>query len=109
MITVRNNQLHRRTITIDLPTNIAITLQNEQYDELISALELSMAEKVLECDNRVKNVEKKSETNREFIKEIREVFYEDLGSVFFKRSVKEIDIEKIDAILEKYSSLLGFE
>lgn len=111
MITVRNNQLNRKTIDIDLSANLSISLQNEQYDELISALEVSMAEKIIDADKRIEKVNQKLTTTYDFIKEIREVFYDmDDDRIFImKRDYKEISFKKLDEILEKYNDYLGFQ
>lgn len=109
MIQVRNNQLGRKTIDIDLNESVTISLRNEQYDELMSALEVSNDEKIKFSDKRVENAINRTNNNIAFINDIRDVFYENYGSVHLKKSLKEIDVEKLDAILEKYSALLGFE
>lgn len=111
MITVRNNQVNRKTINIDLCANFSISLQDEQYDELISALEISMAEKIIDADKRINKVNEKLTTTYDFIKEIREVFYDmNPDNIFImKRDFKEIPIDKLDEVLEKYNDYLGFQ
>lgn len=109
MIQVRNNQVGKKTIDIDLNESITISLRDEQYDELISALELSTADKIISSDKRVQNAIERTNNNITFINDIRDVFYENLGSVHLRKNIQEIDLKLFDELLEKYSALLGFE
>ena len=87
--------------------SVSINLRNEEYDQLLKALEISTAEKIVTSDKRVENAKKRTKNCLAFIHEIREVFYEDFGDIFLKREIKEIDKKKLDDLLDKYSNLLG--
>jgi len=109
MIRVRNNHLGQKHIDIDFGSTITISLYDEQYDELINALELSMAEKVIDSNQRVIALEKRADNIRVFIKEIREFFY-DMDSVFItQKKMTELDSEKLTQLLNNYNDLLGFQ
>ena len=109
MIRVRNNHIKQKNIDIDFGDTISISLQNEHYYELINALELTMAEKVIDSTQRVITLENRAEKVRVFINEIREFFY-DMDSVFITlKDISELDSDKLTDLLNKYDDLLGFQ
>ncbi|UFK27495.1 hypothetical protein [Elizabethkingia phage TCUEAP3] len=109
MIRVRNNHVGQKNIDIDFGGTITISLYDEQYFELLDALELSMAEKVIDSTQRVITLEKRADNIRVFIKEIREFFY-DMDSVFIiPKKMTELDSEKLANLLNNYDDLLGFQ
>ena len=110
MIKVRNNYTGNKSIDIDLSPKVTISLRDEQYDQLVEALDASMAEKIKESDKYQARVEKRSKACRDFIEEIRDVFYDmEVPGFGLKRCLKEIDSDKLDELLDKHSKLLGFE
>ena len=111
MITVENNQIREKTIDININNNITISLRNDEYDELIEKLNLSMLEKLKKSDLYIKKIEKKENDCINFIKDISNIFYiyYDYSDVFFKKTISEIDQEKLFEILKKYNKLLGLE
>ncbi|MGK6342878.1 hypothetical protein ACMGDK_11600 [Chryseobacterium sp. DT-3] len=110
MIKVRNNQVGRKTIDIDLNESVTISLRDQQYDELLKALEVSMAEKIINSDARTIKANKRADTALDFIKEIRNVFYDMEGDFFIlRRDLEDIPLLKLDEVLEKYNEYLGFE
>lgn len=109
MVEVINNLVGCKAIDIVIDKNVTLTLNNEQYDQLISVLTPSLAEKVKESDLFFKGAQKKRKECNNFLQEIREVFYDMHSRTGLKRDLKDIDSVKLDEILEKYSELLGFE
>ncbi|MCT3661068.1 hypothetical protein HZR00_00875 [Elizabethkingia anophelis] len=109
MVEVRNNYVGSKSIDIVIDNNIILTLNNDQYDELISELNPSLAEKVKESDLYFKGAQKKIQECNNFIREVRDIFYDMLDFTGVKRDLKNVDTIKLDEILEKYNELLGFE
>ena len=59
MINIRNNQTFEKTIDIDINNQVTITLRDDEYDELVKKLELSMTEKMEYLNLYFKKIEKK--------------------------------------------------
>lgn len=112
MINVRNNQLREKTIDIDINDNVTISLRNEEYDELIEKLNLSMLEKLKYSDLYFKKIEKKEKECYNLIKDISNIFYDmrdEDSEIVFRKTISEIDQDKLFEVLKKYHKILGLE
>lgn len=109
MVEVINNLVGCKAIDIVIDKNVTLTLNNEQYDQLISELTPSLAEKVNQSDLFFKSAQRKRQECNNLLQEIREIFYDMHNRTGLKRDLKDIDSVKLDDVLEKYSELLGFE
>lgn len=112
MINIRNNQTFEKTIDIDINNQVTITLRNDEYDELVKKLELSMSEKMEYLNLYFKKIEKKENDCYNFIKEISHIFYDmydENSEIVFRKTTSEIDQDKLFEVLKKYHKLLGLE
>ncbi|UBD75695.1 hypothetical protein K6V26_04955 [Parabacteroides goldsteinii] len=106
---VRNNDLSDRSIDIDMTDGVSIHLYKQEYDELVRLL-------IPEMEQEIKTaylIQYKAMNERKdcwnFIKEIRGLFYDDSDGEFcIRKSVDELDEDRIIEVLEKYKKLLGF-
>lgn len=102
-----NGMPANESYNIELSKGVTLTLSQDEYQELASQIN-EKASKDLQKVNEVSEKYWARQKNiNEFIKEVRDVFYEDLDDIFLKRS--EINEEELSKVLDKYGSLLGFE
>lgn len=100
----------RRHIDIDICPGISINLSKEEYDKFCIKLCDSLKEEIYISINRFENANKKIKEARNFMLEIRSLFYDEEESDFvWKKDIDEIDNEKLNSILNKYSSFLELE
>lgn len=111
MIKIRNNSLTHRSIDIDISEGVSIHLYKEQYDTLCNLLCADLKDEFVRSLNRLVKADETRKECYNFTKEIREIFYdcEDDCDYAILRDLKKIDPDKLYAVLEKYSKLLGFE
>ncbi|MCK9416131.1 hypothetical protein M0Q97_05685 [Candidatus Dojkabacteria bacterium] len=112
MINIRNNQTFEKTIDIDINKQVTITLRDDEYDELIEKLELSMLEKIQYLELYFKKIEKKENDCYNFIKDIFNVFYHSYDSdseIVFKKTLPEINEDDLFNVLNKHKKILGLE
>jgi hypothetical protein len=112
MINIRNNQTFEKTIDIDINENVTITLRDDEYNDLIEKLELSMLEKIKYLDLYFNKIEKKEIECHNFIKDIFNIFYDSYdrdSEIVFKKTLSEINEDELFNVLKKYKKLLGLE
>ena len=111
MIKIRNNSLTHRSIDIDISNGVSVHLYKKQYDELCNLLCSDLKEEFEASQRRLTKANETREQCFNLTKEIREIFYdcEDGCDYAIRREARQIDDEKLYAVLEKYSKLLGFE
>lgn len=96
-------------VNINFDNGVCVTLTRENYYQLAQAIEEKIGkdlEKVQAIDSKYW---KRSEKVNELIKDIRDVFYNDLDDWATQKPIKEIDPKKLDQVLEKHKEILGFE
>lgn len=106
---IRNNDLFDRSIDIDIAEGVSIHLYKCEYDELIKLLLPDMEQEIKNAYSLLHKAMKQRQECWEMIKEVRELFYECSDEEFcIRKSLDEIEENKIVGVLEKYHKLLGF-
>lgn len=106
---IRNNNLSDRSIDIDIADGVSIHLYRCEYDELIKLLLPDMEQEIRNAYSLRHRAMKQRQEYREMVKEIRELFYEYSDEEYcIRKSIDEIEEEKLIEVLEKHHKLLGF-
>ena len=106
---IRNNDLSDRRIDIDIADGVSIHLYKCEYDELIRLLLPDMEQEIKNAYSLQHKAMEQRQECWEMVKEIRELFYECSDEEFcIRKSLDEIEEQKVVEVLEKYHKLLGF-
>lgn len=106
---IRNNNLSDRSIDIDIADGVSIHLYKGEYDGLVKLLLPDMEQEIKNAFFLQQRVMEQRREYWEMIKEIRELFYDCSSEDFcLRRSMDEIEEEKLVEVLEKHCKLLGF-
>lgn len=106
---IRNNDLSNRSIDIDIADGVSIHLYKCEYDELIRLLLPDMEQEIKNAYSLQRRAMKQRQECWEMVKAIRELFYDCSDEEFcIRKSMDEIEEDKLVEVLEKYRKLLGF-
>lgn len=106
---IRNNNLSNRSIDIDIAEGVSIHLYKCEYDELVKLLLAEMEQEIKNaCIIQHRAIKQRQEC-WEMVKEIRGLFYDcHDDELCIRKSLDEIEENKLVEVLEKYHKLLGF-
>lgn len=106
---IRNNNLLDRSIDIDIADGVSIHLYRCEYDELIKLLLPDMEQEIKNAYSLQHRAMEMRKECWEITKEIRELFYDCSDEEYcIRKSVDEVEEDKLVEVLEKYHKLLGF-
>ena len=106
---IRNNNLSNKSIDIDISDGISIHLYKCEYEELIRLLLPDMEQEIKNAYSLQHRAMEQRQECWEMTKEIRELFYDCSDEEFcVRKSMDEIEEDKLVEVLEKYGKLLGF-
>lgn len=104
----RNNSIYHEEIDIDITEGVALHLTRDEYARFVSKLEPQLDKQVIDFIARNDKADKKMKTCRDFALEIRELFYDLEGDWGIVKDIKDIDVDKLEDVLFKYSEQMGF-
>lgn len=106
---IRNNNLLDRSIDIDIADGVSIHLYRCEYDELIKLLLPDMEQEIKNAYSLQHRAMEMRKECWEITKEIRELLYDCSDEEYcIRKSVDEVEEDKLVEVLEKYHKLLGF-
>lgn len=106
---IRNNDLSSKSIDIDISEGVSIHLYKKKYDELIRMLLPSMEQEIKYAHATQEEAMNQRRECWDFLKEIREHFYDcSDGEFCLRKELSEVDENKLFEALDRFSKLLGF-
>lgn len=108
MIDFRNNNLRHQEIDIDITKGVSIHLTKEEYRKFITTLLPDLESQINKSELRDKKADDKFEVCNNFIKEIKDVFYDCSDGYCVGKEYSEVNFEKLKKIIDNNDDLLGF-
>jgi parvulin-like peptidyl-prolyl isomerase len=96
---------------VQIAEGVTLDLSQEQYNELAVCISEKNEKDILEIKKASDRYFKTIEKNKNFINDLRAVFYsgDEDSDILFRKEIKDIDDESLYTLLEKHADSLGLE
>lgn len=94
---------------ISIAPGISLNVSAIEYIQLVNSIGLKVGEDAKAIQLRYDKFIANADKFNQFIQDMRNVFYEELGESLWRREVKDIDMAEFDRVLASADSILGLE